>query len=219
MKPFFDELKRLDDETLAGRQRQLQRLAWGATLLPIAVVLGLGWFATQQLAHKQRELADVGKLLADNERAAARLTGEIQELERTRAALNQDLAEQRLNTAHYRAFAGMRIQYYRPGDRQIIERALSRYQFKIELKQGNAQVISLEPNTIAHGSDVSSQDLEDIACALVEAGFPLKRVVPATRIREARLVQVFASARTDRDCGPLSVDHVRAGLTCGPRAP
>lgn len=86
-----------------------------------------------------------------------------------------------------------------------------------DAKLGSSKLISRDPNTIAYGNLVSTQDLRDIAIALVQEKFPLKRVAPATKQPDPKLIQIYASTESDAACGLLTVEQVKAGETCGPK--
>jgi hypothetical protein len=61
------------------------------------------------------------------------------------------------------------------------------------------------------------QDLRDIGVALIQEGFPLKRIAPALKQQDPKLIQIYASVESDESCGLLTVEQVRAGETCGPK--
>lgn len=197
---------------LERRQRVLLVAAWGATLMPLVVFGLLTWKSYQlnrQVEAKKEELLGakdrldlVRKDLADAQKALDQL--------------NADLQAQRQSTKHYRDFAGVRIQFYRESDRQVVQRALLSLGFNIDSRLGRSPLVKLRANTIAYGSLVSTTDLRDIAAALVESQFPLRRITPARRQPDPKLIQVYASAESERDCGLLTVGQIRAGLMCGP---
>jgi hypothetical protein len=187
------------DDRLDRRQKRLFTLAWAATLLPLVAFAYLTW-------HLVRVQSEVGAL----ETKKADLQREIGEIQ-------SDLAAQTAATKYYRDFAGVRIQFYRERDRAVVESALRRKGFNVEARRGVSQLLDRDPNAIAYGGAVAPEDLRDIAIALVEGGFPLKRIAPATRQPDPKLIQVYASAAADESCGLLTVDQIRAGATCGPR--
>jgi hypothetical protein len=130
------------------------------------------------------------------------------QLEAAKAAVataEQDAEAQRASAKHYRDFAGIKVRFYRNSDRAVVEKALTGLGFNIDSELGTSQRINREPNTIGFGNLVSDEDLRDIAVALVDTGFPLKKIAP-----------VYASVESDRSCGALTSTEVRAGSTTNP---
>ena len=194
------------------RQKLLLVFAWAATLLPLLAFGYLTWQSwelNKQVSEAQRKIASSTEHL--NKLEARKVVLET-ELSRREA----DLESQREATKHYRDYAGIRIRFYRETDREVVEKALVRLGFNIDSSLGKSQLIDLKPNTIGYGNLVSQNDLRDIAIALVEAGFPLKRIAPALKQSDPKLIQIYASAQSDRECGLLGVEQIRAGSTCGP---
>src|SRR5262245_56627495 len=150
---------------------------------------------------------------------------EIGELERKKdkldkevSKLDADLTAQRESTKHYRDFAGVRIRFYRESDRKVVEGALRKLGFNVEdAGLGQSKLIKLVPNTLGYGKLVAAQDLRDIGVALIQEGFPLKRITPAQKQPDPKLIQIYASVESDERCGLLTVEQVRAGETCGPK--
>ena len=202
-----------DPEGFDRRQKYLLMFAWAATLLPLVAFAYLTW---ESIELKRK---------VDNERKlVAQAQAERQELEKTKTRLTEEIAKfegkldaQRKATQHYRDFAGIRIRFYRESDRAVVEQALVNLGFKIDSALGQSKLIDLQPNTIAYGRDVATEDLRDIALALVQAGFPLKRVAPAQTQPDPKLIQIYASKETDQKCGLLKPDDIRAGRVCGAR--
>jgi FtsZ-binding cell division protein ZapB len=208
-------------ERLAGerRQRLLLAGAWVATAIPLIAFAWLTYESVQLQKEVTQARAEVRK--ADDTLSSRQ--AEIRELEERKAALEAEnatlgaaLDAQRSSTKHYRDFAGVRIQFYRESDREVVEKALASLGFRIETRLGTSRLIGSEPNTIGFGKLVSDEDLRDIAVALVQAGFPLKRIAPAVQQPDPRLIQIYASKASDDRCGLLTVDEIRAGRTCGP---
>jgi hypothetical protein len=208
------------------RQKRLLLVAWGATLLPLAAFGYLTWAswnmhqdvqsAKRELAASQGELERVKASRAAEAKALDELKSRKQALESDLARLSADLAAQRDSTKHYRDVANIRVQFYRESDRETVNAALEKLGFRVETSLGRSKLIDRKPNSIAYGKLVSQQDLRDIAVALVDARFPLKRIYPAQVQPDPHLIQIYASAESDRSCGLLSVKEIRDGLTCGP---
>ena len=173
-----------------GRQKRLLVLAWAATLVPL-IMFG---FLTARLVQVKREVGQI-------EAKKAQLLDEIGGLEKKLAYTTQDLAGERESAKHYREFAGIKIQFYRDEDRARVEAALEAKGFQVEARKGSSPLIPGKANAIAYGSLVASQDLRDIAIALVEADFPLKRIAPATKQPDPNLIQIYASAKAEESCG------------------
>ena len=63
--------------------------------------------------------------------------------------------------------------------------------------------------------------MKDIAVALVNADFPLQRIAPAIRQPDPKLIQIYASAISDRrNCTVMTEAEIRAaefenGEICG----
>jgi cell division protein FtsB len=200
-----NEQEQLARDPIERRRQLLFLLAWAATLLPL-VVFG---YLTYQAYDMQQQLQS--------------RRSEVEELEAKRQALIEDISKletdlqsQRESTKHYRDVADIRVQFYRESDRAVVQKALMSLGFRVDSNLGRSALIDRQPNTIAFGKLVSEPDLREIAAALIEAGFPLKRIAPAIRQPDPKLIQVYASAESDRSCGLLSVEQVRAGNTCGP---
>jgi len=200
------------------RQKRLLLLAWVATVLPLAVFgyfTWASWNLHQELASTRQSLAEVQQKSADETKALAELKSRKDRLESEIARLESDLKVQRDSTKHYRDVADIRIQFYRESDREVVEKALVKLGFKVEAKLGQSKLINRKANSIAYGKLVYPKDLRDIAVALVEAGFPLKRIHPAEAQPDPNLIQIYASADSDERCGPLTVNEIRGGTTCG----
>lgn len=193
------------------QQNRLLAIAWIATLLPLVAFAYLGW---QAIDLKKTNDAAEARLSGLREQEDS-LKGQVAELELKRKQLASALDAQRKSTKYYRDFTGVRIQFYRESDREVVEKALKSLGFNIDTRLGTSALIDRAPNTIAYGSQVSPWDLRDIAVALVNAGFPLKRIAPATRQPDPKLIQIYASAESDRACKPLSVADIQAGRVCG----
>jgi hypothetical protein len=208
----------LDEAALDRRQRRLLLMTWAATLLPLMAFGYLTWQslhlneqvqqAQNTLDTSQKELASVNALKADA----------LEEL----GKVNADLKEQQRSTAHYRDFAGIKIRFYRESDRAIVQKALVDQGFKIDASLGTSPLIDRErANTLAYGSLVSQEDVKDIAVALVKADFPLQRIAPAIRQPDPKLIQIYASAISDRrKCAVMTEAEIRAaeftnGEICG----
>lgn len=205
----------LDPARFDRRQKRLFVVAWAATLLPL-LAFGYLTFQSVELKHELVEL----KHQADKSRT------ELKELDETKIRLNTEIAQltdkleaQRSATKHYRDYAGIRIRFYRESDRAVVEKALVNLGFKIDSTLGQSRLINLAPNTIAYGRDVAPEDLRDIAVALVQAGFPLKRIAPAQTQPDPKLIQIYASTESEQACGLLKIEQIRAGRQCGERAP
>lgn len=208
----------LPQDPFDRRQKRLLLLAWVATALPLAVFgyfTWASWNLHQELASTRKSLAEVQQKSADETKALAELKSRKDRLESEIARLESDLKVQRDSTKHYRDVADIRIQFYRESDREVVERALVKLGFKLETKLGQSKLIDSKANSIAYGKLVYPKDLRDIAVALVDAGFPLKRIYPAQVQPDPNLIQIYASAESDRSCGLLSVTEIRAGTTCG----
>jgi hypothetical protein len=200
-------------EALDRRQRLLLAAAWGATLLPLVAFAYLTW----QSVHLNRLVHDAQHTLQTAKDEFEAVKRQKAEADAELAQVNTALQAQRESTRHYRDFAGIRIRFYRESDRAIVEKALVNLGFQIDATLGRSALINRQPNTIGHGALVSPEDLRDIAVALVSAGFPLKRIAPAVRQTDPKLIQIYASAESDARCGLLRVEEIRAGTTCGPR--
>lgn len=198
---------------LDRRQRWLLALAWSATLLPLAV---FGYLTRQSFVLNERVQATQLALKTEQTKLDA-VQREINTAKAALAKATADLDEQRKNTRHYRRFAGIRIRFYRESDRTVVGKALADQGFDIDTELGHSTLIDRQPNTIGYGGNVSVEDRRDIAVALVEAGFPLKRIARAVRQQFPNLLQIYASVQTDNDCGLLSVELIRNGETCGPK--
>jgi cell division protein FtsB len=202
-----------DPERFDRRQKRLLVVAWAATLLPLLAFAYLTWQSVELKGQVDSAKASV---------AEART--ELEKLDKTRTQLKAEIAQltgeldtQRSVTKHYRDFAGIRIRFYRESDRAVVEQALVNLGFRIDSTLGQSKLINLQPNTIAYGRDVAPEDLRDIAVALVQAGFPLKRIAPAQTQPDPKLIQIYASVETDQKCGLLKLDEIRAGRQCGTR--
>ncbi len=197
---------------LDRRQQRLMLLAWSATLLPLVAFGYLtwqSWVLSEQVQSAQQTLEQARAALQTVQSQANQARAD---LEGTKVALDA----QKQNTIHYRRFAGIKIRYYRPSDRALVEKALAGQGFDVEAGLGSSALIDREPSTLGYGERVSVEDRNDIAVALVTAGFPLKAIRAAERQRDPQLLQIYASAESDRRCGPLTVDLIRQGETCGP---
>jgi hypothetical protein len=208
-------------ETFDRRQKWLLWMAWGATVVPLLVFAYLTWASydmRRELRVMQKELEEAQHTLEKKKKELGEVEKKKAELEKQTAKLAVDLDAQRNSAKHYRDYAGVRIVFYRESDRKMVEGALRRLGFKVEdAKLGSSKLISRDPNTIAYGNLVSTQDLRDIAIALVQEKFPLKRIAPATKQPDPKLIQIYASTESDAACGLLTVEQVKAGETCGPK--
>jgi hypothetical protein len=202
-----------DDELFERRQRRLMLLAWGATVLPLIAFAYLSWQSWTLRQENAQAQAQIDSVRAEHDGLATRVEQARTELQE----LNAELTAARASAKHYRDFAGIRIRFYRDSDRAVVEKALSRLGYNIDTELGTSSLIDRQPNTIGYGRLVAEQDYRDIAIALVEAGFPLKRIAPAERQPDPKLIQIYASALSDRECGLLTVDAIRAERTCGVR--
>lgn len=201
----------LNLSTPVQQQSKLLAIAWIATVLPLVAFAYLGW---QAIDLKKKNVAAEARLIGLREQEAA-LKSQVAELDLRRQQLASALDAQRQSTKYYRDFAGVRIQCYRESDREVAEEALKSLGFNIEARLGTSALMDRAPNTIAYGSEVSPWDPRDIAIALVNAGFPLKRIAPATIQPDPKLIQIYASAESDRSCKLLSVADIQAGKVCG----
>jgi len=189
------------------RQKWLLVIAWGATLLPLVAFGYLTWKSYHMSLQLEAAETDLQETLA-----------EIRELEKKKAELSADLTAQRESTKYYRDWAGVHVRFYRESDRKVVEGALRKLGFKVEdVDLGHSKLIDRFPNTIGHGKLVANQDLRDIGAALIQEGFPLKRIAPAQKQPDPKLIQIYASVESDESCGLLTVEQVRAGETCGPK--
>jgi cell division protein FtsB len=208
----------VDQDVFARRQKRLLVLAWSVTILPLVAFAYLTWQAwelNKQVHSSQLEIGKLSDKKAGVEKELDQLNKKQATVQAELAQLTEKLVAQRGATKHYRDLAGIRIQFYREEDRAIVERALDELGFRIESGLGASRLINLKANTIAYGNQVSDKDLRDIAIALVEKGFPLKRIAPALKQPDPKLIQIYASAPSDKGCGLLSVEQIRAGRTCG----
>jgi cell division protein FtsB len=200
-----------DDESFERRQRRLMLLAWGVTVLPLIAFAYLSWQSWTLRQQNAAAQAQVESIRAEHD-------GLARQVEQTRAALkglNAELTAARATAKHYRDFAGIRIRFYRDSDRAVVQKALASRGYSIDTELGTSSLIDRQPNTIGYGRLVAEEDYRDIAIALVEAGFPLKRIAPAERQPDPKLIQIYASALSDRQCGLLTVEAIRAERTCG----
>ena len=210
--------RELDETALDRRQRRLLVMTWAATLLPLVAFGYLTWQSLQLNEGVQRAQATLEQARKDLASVNIQKAAAFEELGRA----NADLKEQQRSTAHYRDFAGIRILFYREADRELVRKALVDQGFQIDASLGTAPLINRErANTLGYGSMVSHEDVKDIAVALVTAGFPLQRIAPATRRPDPKLIQVYASAASDRrECSVMTEAEIRAaefkdGEICG----
>jgi len=202
-----------DDELFERRQRRLMLLAWGATVLPLIAFAYLSWQSWTLRQENAQAQAQIDSVRAEHDGLATRVEQARTELQE----LNAELTAARASAKHYRDFAGIRIRFYRDSDRAVVEKALASRGYNIDTELGTSSLIDRQPNTIGYGRLVAAEDYRNIAIALVEAGFPLKRIAPAERQPDPKLIQVYASALSDRECGLLTVEAIRAERTCGMR--
>lgn len=193
------------------RQRRLQLLIWATTLIPMVVFALLTWQSWQM----QKQSASLNSEIETKQSTLDALNAQLGTARAAVAKAEQEAEAQRASAKHYRDFAGIKVRFYRNSDRAVVEKALTGLGFNIDSELGTSQLINREPNSIGFGSLVSDEDLRDIAVALVDAGFPLKRIAPAQRQPDPKLVQIYASVESDRSCGLLKVAEVRAGKRCG----
>jgi hypothetical protein len=203
-----------DPDPFDRRQQRLLIVAWSATLLPLIAFAYLTWQSWTLAQQVQAQRNDVAQATMQTDA----LEGKKKDLEAQITELDAAIVAQRANTTHYRDVAGIRVQFYRESDREVVNRALETLGFKVETALGTSRLINAKPDTIAYGKLVADQDLRDIAVALIKAGFPLKRIAPAVTQPDPKLIQIYASAESDKSCGLLAVDQVLAGLTCGSRS-
>jgi hypothetical protein len=226
-----------DPADTAGFERRQQRLlvlAWVVTLLPLVAFGYLTWESVvlkQQLERDRAALvttqSELDALKSRKGRAEIELDAKEKELaqaqqrksdlEAALAKLEQEVELQRTSVTRYRNLAGIRIQFYRESDREVVEKALKNLGFNIEAKLGASKLIDRKPNTIGYGTDIAEGDLRQIASALVKAEFPLKRIAEAQKQHDPKLIQIYASAESDAKCGLLRVEEIAAGLKCGPQ--
>jgi hypothetical protein len=202
---------------LVRRQKQLIVLAWVVTMLPLAVFGYFSWQSVELHEKLAAERAEVERLLSERTTVSDDLVkarAERERLQKEIANARKELELQTDSARRYRNLAGVHIRFYREADRKVVEAALQKLGFRIETELGSSQLLNRAPDTIAYGSNVSEADLQDIAVALVEAGFPLRRMTQAERQPDPNLIQIIASVRADQ-CGPLDVQEIRAGKKCG----
>ena len=224
------------------RQRFLLAFAWGATLLPLVPFVYLSWQvvhltrlrddrvrevkeAEAKVAALKAERDDRVREVTEAEAKVAMLKAERADLEAKLAGAQQQVAVAQDQAAKaeekatlYRTLAGIKIRFYRAEDRDVLQNALAAKGFRLEvgqIAQGNARLLDRKANAIAYGARVAPQDLADIATALVDAGFPLRKIQKATHVPEENLIQIYASAAADTECGLLTIEQIRAGETCG----
>jgi cell division protein FtsB len=190
----------------AERRRRAGLAAWGSVglaALVLAILIGLGY---SQLA-KVRQAAD---------KEAARVTN-LQKLRATLeaqiASLQDDSKRLTEEKQHYRTLAGVKVVFYRAEDSDVIRSAFAKLGLDVELRAG-VKTISKRADTLAFGPEVSESDCKAVAAALVTAGFPIRRIAPAQRITEARLLQIYASAKTQIDAPLYTVDRLQHEPVC-----
>jgi hypothetical protein len=209
---------------LVRRQKQLIALAWAVTMLPLLVFAYLTW---QSIELKQ-DIAEARRTLKDAESDLRKLKEERgveeqrkNELIAEKAKLEHELKplrESAKTLGSYRTEKGIRIQFYRESDRKFVTDALTKLGFDIDTRLGHSPLVEgVATNTIAYGAEVSPADLRVIAVALVQAGFPLRRILPAIKQSDPKLIQITASPASESQCGLLTPEQIRAGSTCGSR--
>jgi cell division protein FtsB len=211
------------------RQKRLFVAAWAATLLPLAVFGYLTWQSVtmhRELVKLASETSTLQSQKSDLQQQTSALEQSVHDLNEERDKLQKevtkrgtDLTAQRATTTHYRNVAGIRVQFYRESDRQVVMQALSNLGFKVDPVLAQSTLIHSAPDTIAFGKEVAQNDLREIASALVNAEFPLKRITPAERQRDPKMIQIYASASSAAKCGLLKLEDISAGRTCGALAP
>lgn len=199
-------------DALDRRQRRLFVIAWGATLLPLVPFTYLTWqsyLLNRDVQQAQVTLEDAKTELLKVEAQKNKAVADLAETE-------GKLETQRNVAKEYRRLSNIKIRFYRESDRAVVEKALLSLGFVVDARLGQSPLISRQPNTIAYGRSVPLDDLWEMAIALVKAGFPLKRIVPAVRQPDPELIQIYASAESDKTCGLLTVELLEKSSTCGP---
>lgn len=181
------------------RRRKAGAVAWGSVGLAALVMAVL-------IVTSYRHLREVRRA-ADGE--AARVT----DLQKQREALQGEIAALREEKQHYRTLAGVKVVFYRPEDSQLVQAAFDKLGLKVELRPG-VKKIWKRADTLAYGPQVSEADCKAVAAALVTAGFPLRRIAPATKIKDARLLQIYASVQTDSTAPTFTLDRLKQEAVC-----
>jgi cell division protein FtsB len=194
-----------DPDDLDRQQRRRLAVAYAATLLPLIAFGYLTW----QAARLNEQVHDAQQTLEKANAGLAAVNSERAQAEQDLAKLKADLNTQRQATKHYRDMAGIKVRFYRESDRALVRSALIDEGFNVDASLGSSRLIDRDPNTLAYGSLVSEADLREIAAALVSKGFPLKRIAPAMTQPDPRLIQIYASTQSDRDCDVLTAEQVR----------
>jgi len=190
----------------AERRRRAGLAAWGSVGLAaivLAVLIGAGYYQLAQVRSARKTAADEVKTL---ETRAAALTIQVETLQRESKRLEDD-------KQHYRALAGVKVVFYRAEDSDVIHSAFAKLGLDVELRAG-VKTISKRADTLAFGPEVSESDCKAVAAALVTAGFPIRRIAPAQRITEARLLQIYASGKTQIDAPLYTVDRLKHEPVC-----
>lgn len=195
--------------TQKGRALLLLGLAWGSTLLPLAF---FAYFTieTYDLRERTAKLSEEAELLSAKK---ADLEKQIDDLSNKLQDTAKELQNTANSNAYYRKLVGIRVRYYRPSDAPRAARVATRLGLDVAefTELGQSTLVSLDPNNLSYGSNIAPDDLIEIALAFLAEGFPLKRIAPATRVQDAKLIQVIASVAADR-CRLLTEPEIRTGV-------
>jgi hypothetical protein len=194
----------------AARLRRLQVATWASILVPLMLFV----YLTQQSVAVRRERDQVSVQVRELTQKRQALIDDQGRLREQIASLTRQKQELTADKSHYRTLAGIRVVFYREEDRTVIQSGLATLGLEAELRP-NVQTIPQAANTLAFGPDVSVSDCKAVAVALVEAGFPLRRITPAAKIRDARLLQVYASAQTRTSAPVYTADRIQRERVCG----
>ncbi|MEO8659010.1 MAG: hypothetical protein ABI693_11095 [Bryobacteraceae bacterium] len=190
----------------AERRRRAGLAAWGSVglaALVLAVLIAVGYHQLAQVQKAKKTAADELQKLASQ---AAILNTQIKSLQLESKRLEDD-------KQHYRTLAGVKVVFYRAEDSDVIRSAFAKLGLDVELRAG-VKTISKRADTLAFGPEVSESDCKAVAAALVTAGFPLRRIAPAEKITEARLLQIYASAKTLVGAPLYTVDRLQHEPVC-----
>ncbi|MGQ0801353.1 MAG: KGGVGR-motif variant AAA ATPase [Pseudomarimonas sp.] len=105
------------------------------------------------------------------------------------------------------------LRYYRDSDRELVQTVAKKLGFNAE--KGTSKLISLAPSVLVYSSDTSKADRIAAALAFFEAGFPLRAMGPARKVKDKQLIQVIASGPAESRCELLTEAEIRAGKECG----
>lgn len=187
-------------------QRRLQVIAWLATLLPILAFAFLTWQSIDLARENEARRMEIAK----QGDVKAQLESEIAELTKQKETLSQE-------KEHYRSLADVKVVYYRRQNTPLVESALKGLGLNLELREG-IRTIDKEADTLAYGPEVSQADCKAVATALIRAGFPIRRIAPAQTVREARLLQIYASGRTDPNAPLYTPERIERADVCSSAA-